>query len=158
MINDYRRLEQYVELPLSLFTGADEYLLSAIGEFTLGSQTDFVIGVTMLPLPLTARNPQGTAQYTNCYPLFTTFNCSLEFEQYQFTLYDVLDQIHKTARVSRNGGYDVPLLYSLEHMNQDDESLLKSIVSPEFTFTGLDLFTAVSQVFEYINAVPTLTI
>ena len=157
MINDYRRLEQYVELPLSLFTGADEYLLSAISEFTLGSQTNFVIDVKMLPLPLMARNPQGTAQYTNCYPLFTTFNCSLEFEQYQFTLYDVLDQINKTARVSRNGGYDVPLLYSLEHMSQDDEALLKSIVSPEFTFTGLDLFTAVSQVFEYINAVPTLT-
>lgn len=89
-------------------------------------------------------------QYAN---ILVLLNISMELNTILYTLYDVLDLIRKESVKELNGTYRATAPYSLVPRAESD---LSKIAAPDFQFTGGTVFDAVSQVFNYIDAVPVI--
>lgn len=79
-------------------------------------------------------------------------NVSLELSYKKVSLYDTLKKILDRQRCSYEGN-DQEALFQLPDSGDDYETLINA-ESPEFTFSNLTVFEAVSQVLETIDALP----
>jgi len=83
--------------------------------------------------------------------------CSIKLElkatYKQNTLYGVLEKIIKRQQAEYGYGNKTPLFYLPSETTTYGQVLVNTI-APEFTFTGLTVFQAVSQVLETIDALP----
>lgn len=77
---------------------------------------------------------------------------SLELYSKQNTLYEVLQRILNRQQCKHDYSQNAPL-FNLP-TSGDDYEVLTTTASPEFTFTNLTVFEAVSQVLETIDALP----
>lgn len=80
------------------------------------------------------------------------FEIKLRIDTYYYDIYDVLEIIQKQSLKTLNNIDRATSPYSLTNLGY-----LRNIVAPDFQFNGLNVFDAVSQVFNYIDAVPTLS-
>lgn len=81
----------------------------------------------------------------------TILYLTLRIDTYYYSLYNVLNNIRYQCGKELNGIDRQEKPYSLFNISE-----LNNIVAPDFRFSGSTVFDAVSQVFEYIDAVPTL--
>lgn len=89
------------------------------------------------------------------YPnVLAMINIELTFNTYYYTLWDVLNYLRKQQLKTfcYQNHEDSPF----EMPSGEAQQYLSKIVAPEFKFNGCDLYTAIAEVFNYIDAVPTL--
>ena len=100
------------------------------------------------------RNTSELVKDDTDYPtLLGMVTIEAQFNTYYWTLYDVISQLRKQNmrefnRHSENALFNMP--------TGDCANFLQSIVAPEFKFNSVDVFTAVSEVLNYVDAVPTI--
>lgn len=86
------------------------------------------------------------------YPnILIMMDIKLRIDTYYYTLYDILDSVKKQSVKKLNNIDRMSAPYSLS-----ETSDLKSIIAPDMNFNGLSVFDAVTQVFNYIDAVPVI--
>lgn len=79
----------------------------------------------------------------------------LDVETYTYSLYDVLDILQKQSCKTVDGTA-TRTIFTIPAWNSNFGQELSAIVAPEFNFNGKDLFACISEVFDYIDALPTL--
>lgn len=91
-----------------------------------------------------------------------TVDLTLNIKTYYYTLYDVLDLIRKQSLKTLGGVAREKALYympdeeSIDPVESECATILKSVIAPEFKFNGGDVYEAVNQVFAYIDSVATM--
>ncbi len=133
---------------------------------TINSYKDGYI-MAEIATEVTGTIPTELADYPKAYDRlfvdkseFTNNNlqaCSIKLELVatytQNTLYGVLEKIIKRQQAEYGYGNKTPLFY-LPDKSTTYGQVLVNTIAPEFTFTGLTVFQAVSQVLETIDALP----
>lgn len=81
---------------------------------------------------------------------------TLIVDTYYYSLWDVINTLYLQSLKTVNGSSrEIP--FSPLTSGSEQGQFLNSIVAPEFSFTGKDLFSCISEVFDYIDAVPVIT-
>lgn len=93
--------------------------------------------------------PVADVPYPN---ILVMMDIKLRIDTYYYSLYDVLDLIRKQSLKTLNNLNRGSQPYSLPATSD-----LQYIVAPDFRFTGGTVFDAVTQVFNYIDAVPVMS-
>ena len=94
--------------------------------------------------------PVANVPYPN---ILVMLDIKLRIDTYYYSLWDVLDIIRKQTLKTLNNENRGTSPYILVPKENSD---LSNIVAPDFQFTGGTVFDAVSQVFNYIDAVPVI--
>lgn len=81
---------------------------------------------------------------------------TLQSDSFYYSLWDVLNTIQIQCQKNYEGDVSIPTIYTMPDKTSEKGQYLDSIVAPEFSFTGLDLFSAVAEVFKFIDAFPVL--
>lgn len=142
--------EEYIELGNEAFMGEGWYSLEYKVEpapiyFNL-DQDDirFTRGITDI---------QDDVFYPN---VLGMVNISLQLETYYYSLYDVLKYLKRQQE--KKFCYMLHEDTPFELPTGDAQHYLESIVAPEFKFNSSDLYSAIAEIFSYIDAVPTLDV
>lgn len=81
------------------------------------------------------------------------FEINLKIDTYYYSIYDILEAIQLQSKKTLSNEDRATAPYYMTSVLND----LKEIVAPDMQFNGTNVFDAVSQVFNYIDAVPLLT-
>lgn len=92
--------------------------------------------------------------------ILDTVSINIFFDNYSYTLFDILEQLLLIAKKTYNQEetYSTTQLFSLPNpATSEDGQILANTIAPSFTFTQSDLYSCVAEVLSYIDAVPTLS-
>lgn len=85
---------------------------------------------------------------------FANVRVKLVADTYYYSLLDIVEQIRQQTRKYYNSHGNNPL-FDLT-TDSDKLAVLRNTIAPEISFTGVDVYTALYQLFSYIDAVPTI--
>lgn len=90
--------------------------------------------------------------------ILDTVSINIFFDNYSYTLYDILNQLLAIARKTYNQEttYSNSKLFILPSVDTEDGQTLRNTIAPSLTFTQSDLYSCVAEILSYIDAVPTL--
>lgn len=81
----------------------------------------------------------------------TIFDCTLVIETYYYSLQDVLHILNIQCKKIYNGQASHDSFYLI-----DDDSVLKTTIAPDLSFSSEDLWSCVADTLKYIDAIPLL--
>lgn len=146
--------EKTVIIPKDFFVenGAGWY------EVALDEDTDFRIDTDKFPSNSISFVINGSTLVENVdYPTVCfSFKANIHFNIYKYSLWDILDTIKKQTEKVVNGVQRVASPYLMPNKAEGNGLVLDSIIAPEFTFTGKDLYSCVAEVMNYIDSIPTI--
>lgn len=102
------------------------------------------LGTTKFRFNITGTNKGGIAN----------INITLSLNTYFYSLLDIVKQINKQTEKYYNSHGNTPL-FALT-TDSDKLDVLENTIAPEISFTGVNVYQALYQLFSYIDAIPTI--
>ena len=135
----------------SIFENADEYDYFRI--VPINSKR----GITLTTPSVFPPYSNYSSTSTDIYCFMANVRLEMEINGGSYTLYDILRELRLQALKTYNNAnsVDPSKLFELPESN-DDYYILSRTIAPTFSFTGKNLYECVAEIFNYLDAVPTM--